>query len=95
VIVCSCNVLSDIEVKSAIASAKARPQMSSIYASLGCAAKCGRCVSTIKTIRKEIRRSTTTNSVAIEAALVLRRRERERAVGHPRVARGLLWVLAA
>jgi bacterioferritin-associated ferredoxin len=70
VIVCSCNALSDTEVRSAIASARARPRMSSIYASLGCAAECGRCASTIKTIREGIKRFATTSRVAIEAALV-------------------------
>ena len=69
-IVCSCNVLSDTEVRSAIARARPRPRMSHIYASLGCAAECGRCASTIKTIREEIGRFATTDSVAIQAALV-------------------------
>ncbi len=53
-IVCSCNVLSDTQVKSAIAGAP-RPRMSGIYASLGCAAKCGRCTHTIKSMLDEIR----------------------------------------
>jgi bacterioferritin-associated ferredoxin len=49
-IVCSCNVFSDADVKIALASAPARPRMSGIYASLGCAARCGRCVQTIKSL---------------------------------------------
>ena len=49
-IVCSCNVFSDAQVRSAIASAAQRPRMSRVYASLGCAAKCGGCAHTIKKI---------------------------------------------
>jgi bacterioferritin-associated ferredoxin len=67
VIVCSCNVLSDAQVRFAIASAEPRPRMSGVYASLDCAAKCGRCAHTIKIILQEIRRFATSDSVAIEA----------------------------
>jgi bacterioferritin-associated ferredoxin len=49
-IVCSCNVFSDADVKIALASAPERPHMSGIYASLGCVARCGRCVQTIKSL---------------------------------------------
>jgi len=54
VIVCSCNILSDAQVRSAIASASPRPRMSSVYASLGGRAKCGRCAHTIKIMLEEI-----------------------------------------
>ena len=47
-IVCSCNVLNDTQVRSAIANGATRPRMSQIYASLGCTAQCGRCARTIK-----------------------------------------------
>ncbi len=69
-IVCSCNVLSDTQVRSAITSAAPRPRMSYVYASLGCAAECGRCAHTIKIILEDIRRFATPESVAIEAANV-------------------------
>lgn len=49
-IVCSCNVFSEAEVRSAIANQPERPRMSRVYASLGCAAQCGGCVKTIKAI---------------------------------------------
>jgi bacterioferritin-associated ferredoxin len=53
-IVCSCNVLSDKQILSAVANAYLRPPtMSQVYASLGCRARCGSCVPTIKTIRDE------------------------------------------
>lgn len=54
-IICSCNVLSDTQVKSVLAGDASRPRMSSLYASLGCTAKCGRCTRTIKGILEEIR----------------------------------------
>ena len=57
-IVCSCNVLSENQIRSAIASAVPGPRMSSVYASLGCAAKCGRCAHTVKIILQEIKRFT-------------------------------------
>jgi len=53
VIVCSCNVLSDAQLRSAIASETPRLRMSRIYASLGCTAQCGRCAHTIKVILEE------------------------------------------
>ena len=53
-IVCSCNVLSETQVRAAIASAAPRPRMSYVYASLGCAAKCGSCAHTIKIMLEEI-----------------------------------------
>jgi len=51
-IVCSCNVLSDAQIRSAIASSD-RPRMSCVYSSLDCSAKCGRCAHTIKAILEE------------------------------------------
>ena len=52
-IVCSCNVFSDTQVRAAIAGSTERPRMSRVYASLGCAAECGRCAHTIKAILDE------------------------------------------
>jgi len=49
-IVCSCNVFSDADVRAVLANASAPPRMSRVYASLGCAARCGRCVQTIKSL---------------------------------------------
>jgi bacterioferritin-associated ferredoxin len=53
-IICSCNILSDAQVRSVITSETPRPRMSYVYASLGCAAQCGRCAHTIKVMLKEI-----------------------------------------
>jgi bacterioferritin-associated ferredoxin len=46
-IVCSCNMLSDQDVRSAVA-AKAPRSTSQVYGCLGCSAKCGRCARTIR-----------------------------------------------
>jgi bacterioferritin-associated ferredoxin len=53
-IVCSCNVLSDHDVRSAVESAQHLPRNAKqIYGCLGCSAECGRCARTIKTIIDE------------------------------------------
>jgi bacterioferritin-associated ferredoxin len=56
-IVCSCNVFSDHQVRSAVAQEARR--MSQVYACLGCRAQCGRCANTIKRIMDETGRSAT------------------------------------
>jgi bacterioferritin-associated ferredoxin len=53
-IVCSCNVLTDHDVRSAVSSAEDLPRNAKqIYGCLGCSAECGRCARTIKTIIDE------------------------------------------
>ena len=53
-IVCSCNVLSDDDVRNAVcASHDLRRNAKQIYGCLGCSAECGRCARTIKTIIDE------------------------------------------
>ena len=49
-IVCSCNVFSDHQVRSVVAKETRRPRVSEVYASIGCSAQCGRCAHTIKRI---------------------------------------------
>jgi bacterioferritin-associated ferredoxin len=51
-IVCSCNVLSDHEVRSAVNTATPRTA-GQVYGCLGCSAQCGRCVRTIRRIMDE------------------------------------------
>ena len=53
-VVCSCNVFNDVQVRAVIANAEAT-RMSQVYASLGCAAQCGCCARTIKSIMDECR----------------------------------------
>jgi bacterioferritin-associated ferredoxin len=53
-IVCSCNVLSDHDVRSAVSSAQGLPRNArQVYGCLGCSVECGRCASTVKTIVEE------------------------------------------
>lgn len=47
-IVCSCNLLSDTQVRSAVANGATSPRMRCVYASLGCTVQCGRCIRTIR-----------------------------------------------
>jgi bacterioferritin-associated ferredoxin len=52
-IVCSCNVLSDHDVRAVVA-AEARPRSpGQVYGCLGCSAQCGRCARTIRKIMDE------------------------------------------
>jgi bacterioferritin-associated ferredoxin len=46
-IVCSCNVLTDGEIRTSIATLDGPRRVCDVYASLGCAAKCGGCAGTI------------------------------------------------
>jgi bacterioferritin-associated ferredoxin len=53
-IVCSCNFLSDHDVRSALAATDALPRTArQVYGCLGCSAECGRCARTIKKIIDE------------------------------------------
>ena len=53
-IVCSCNVLTDHDVRNAVSAAADLPRNAKqIYGCLGCSAECGRCARTIKTIIDE------------------------------------------
>jgi bacterioferritin-associated ferredoxin len=54
VIVCSCNVLSDHDVRRAVSVAQMPPRTpGQVYGCLGCSAQCGRCARTIKKIMDE------------------------------------------
>ena len=52
-IVCSCNVFSENEVRRALAGAVRLPRISQVYACLGYARQCGRCARTISKILDE------------------------------------------
>src|SRR4029077_17209267 len=52
-IVCSCNVFSDHQVRSVVSKEARRPRMSEVYSCLGCSAQCGRCTHAIKRIMDE------------------------------------------
>jgi bacterioferritin-associated ferredoxin len=53
-IICSCNVLSDDEVRTALAESDLPPRTAGqVYGCLGCSPQCGRCARTIKRIMDE------------------------------------------
>jgi len=52
-IVCSCNVLSEDQVRTVAQTATHR-SASAVYACLGCRAQCGRCARTIRDIMDEV-----------------------------------------
>ena len=53
-IICSCNVFSDQQLRSALAKATQRLRMSQIYDCLGGSAQCGQCAHTIKRIMEQV-----------------------------------------
>ena len=65
-IVCSCNVLSDKEVRAAVHSSSAR-SAKQVYGCLGCGAECGRCARTIKKIMNEALAGATGSTVCATA----------------------------
>ena len=52
-IVCSCNVLTDHDVRTAVSAAGSPRTAGQVYGCLGCSAQCGRCVRTIRRIMDE------------------------------------------
>jgi bacterioferritin-associated ferredoxin len=53
-IVCSCNVLTDHDVRTVVSRPSNFPRTASqVYGCLGCSAQCGRCARTIKNIMDE------------------------------------------
>lgn len=53
-IVCSCNVLTDHDVRSVVTQPTGFPRTAGqVYGCLGCSAQCGRCARTIKQIMDE------------------------------------------
>jgi bacterioferritin-associated ferredoxin len=49
-IVCSCNVLSDKDVRETVGARGERPSVGSVFRHMGCEAKCGRCARSIVAI---------------------------------------------
>jgi bacterioferritin-associated ferredoxin len=53
-IVCSCNVLTDRDVRATLSGDEAAPRTAGeVYTCLGCSAQCGRCARTIRRIMDE------------------------------------------
>jgi bacterioferritin-associated ferredoxin len=49
-IVCSCNVLSDKDVRETVGARGERPSVGAVFRHMGCEAKCGRCARSIVAI---------------------------------------------
>ncbi len=55
-IVCSCNVLTDHDVRATLKGGEAAPRTTGeVYHCLGCSAQCGRCARTLRRIMDEAR----------------------------------------
>ena len=52
-IVCSCNVLTDQDVRTALGAEQTPRTTGQVYGCLGCSAQCGRCARTIRKIMDE------------------------------------------
>src|SRR6202453_5191152 len=52
-IVCSCNVLTEVDILASIATPNGHRRVCDVYASLGCTAKCGGCAGTISALISE------------------------------------------
>jgi bacterioferritin-associated ferredoxin len=74
-IVCSCNVFTDHQLRSTLANATQRLRMSQIYECLGSSAQCGRCAHTIKRIMAEMTNCVTGPSAAMRACPSPKQRE--------------------
>lgn len=68
-IVCSCNVLSDHDVRAAVTAASDTVRTAKeVYGCLGCSAECGRCARTIKQIMSEALTGVLSGALAEAAA---------------------------
>jgi bacterioferritin-associated ferredoxin len=52
-IVCSCNVLSDGDIRAAVSGTQPPSSPGQVYGCLGCSPQCGRCARTIRQIMDE------------------------------------------
>jgi len=52
-IVCSCNLLTDRDIRAALDKPNAPERVRDVYTSLGCAAKCGGCAGSINRLINE------------------------------------------
>lgn len=67
-IVCSCNVFSDHQVRDALASTEGVRSPGEVYRCLGCAPQCGRCARTIRAILDQVQSSCAACPVECPAA---------------------------
>jgi bacterioferritin-associated ferredoxin len=67
-IVCSCNVFTDHDVRATLSASEAAPRTTGqVYNCLGCSAQCGRCARTIRRIMNEALAGAETTGEAYDA----------------------------
>ncbi len=66
-IVCSCNVIADSEIRAALNSGACPRTPSAVYKCLGCSLNCGRCIATVRTVINEANAGTATGGASREA----------------------------
>lgn len=66
-IVCSCNVVTDSEIRAALAGGACPRTPFAVYESLGCRLNCGRCIATVRTIINEANAGTAVGGSSREA----------------------------
>jgi len=63
-IICSCNVFSDTDVKNAVESELCPQTLSAVYKCLGCSPSCGRCLEAVRAILSESLRELAVNEAS-------------------------------
>jgi len=66
-IVCSCNVVTDEEIRAALDSGACSRTPFAVYECLGCRLNCGRCIATVRTIINEANAGTAIGGSSREA----------------------------
>jgi len=66
-IVCSCNVITDTEIRATLASGSCPRTPFAVYDCLGCRLNCGRCIAIVRTIINEANAETATGDSSREA----------------------------
>jgi bacterioferritin-associated ferredoxin len=67
-IVCSCNVVTDSEIRATLARGACPPTPFAVYECLGCRLNCGRCIATVRTIINEANAGKATGDSSREAS---------------------------
>jgi bacterioferritin-associated ferredoxin len=65
-IVCSCNVVTDSEIRAALVGGACPRTPFAVYERLGCSLNCGRCIATVRTIINEANAGTETGGSSPE-----------------------------
>jgi bacterioferritin-associated ferredoxin len=66
-IVCSCNVVTDSEIRATLASGACPRTPFAVYERLGCRLNCGRCIATVRAIINEANAGTAIGGSSREA----------------------------